>query len=302
MASTAVKTVRDRRRRQPLLGPGCRRHGHRPRPGPGRLGQHLGDGDDQRRGPGGGQRVARSGAPRTIEITQGPVRLRSPSSTLAVPELTAGWPTDDLVPHHYLFDMPRHPRFAAASGSPGSTTGASAAFAAAGNGPTTRAVFVRTTTGPGPGDLRQRRPDLRVAHFSHCPWADPGYFQMLPGRAAGRSWKDARGRPARVPGPRWARNFLRCCLAAGFGVDFERHTVRAGDGRTCRTPYPGVDDALGNGPLADVRPRPGRGQQPGDRLIVRSTAWSCQNILRGRGLACSWSATRGPGGGSSTTR
>jgi trehalose 6-phosphate synthase len=31
-----------------------------------------------------------------------------------------------------------------------------------------------------PGRLRVLRPDLRIAHFSHTPWAPPEYFRMLP--------------------------------------------------------------------------------------------------------------------------
>lgn len=31
-----------------------------------------------------------------------------------------------------------------------------------------------------PGMLRELRPDLRIGHFSHTPWAPPEYFQMLP--------------------------------------------------------------------------------------------------------------------------
>ena len=31
-----------------------------------------------------------------------------------------------------------------------------------------------------PGMLRELRPDLRIGHFSHTPWAPPEYFRMLP--------------------------------------------------------------------------------------------------------------------------
>ncbi|MFF3330335.1 trehalose-6-phosphate synthase [Streptomyces sp. NPDC002888] len=31
-----------------------------------------------------------------------------------------------------------------------------------------------------PGMLRELRPDLRIGHFSHTPWAPPDYFAMLP--------------------------------------------------------------------------------------------------------------------------
>ncbi|MET9438107.1 trehalose-6-phosphate synthase [Streptomyces sp. NPDC006551] len=31
-----------------------------------------------------------------------------------------------------------------------------------------------------PGQLRELRPDLRIAHFTHTPWASPEYLRMLP--------------------------------------------------------------------------------------------------------------------------
>ncbi|MCT4356879.1 trehalose-6-phosphate synthase [Streptomyces sp. Je 1-79] len=31
-----------------------------------------------------------------------------------------------------------------------------------------------------PGMLRELRPDLRIGHFTHTPWASPGYLRMLP--------------------------------------------------------------------------------------------------------------------------
>src|SRR5215203_1212264 len=31
-----------------------------------------------------------------------------------------------------------------------------------------------------PGMLRERRPDLRIGHFSHTPWAPPDYYRLLP--------------------------------------------------------------------------------------------------------------------------
>ena len=37
-----------------------------------------------------------------------------------------------------------------------------------------------------PGMLRELRPDLRIGHFSHTPWAPPEYFRMLPDDIAGQ--------------------------------------------------------------------------------------------------------------------
>ncbi|MGH3189539.1 MAG: alpha,alpha-trehalose-phosphate synthase (UDP-forming) [Streptosporangiaceae bacterium] len=66
-----------------------------------------------------------------------------------------------------------------------------------------------------------RSPDLRIAHFSHTPWAPPAYYQMLPdevGRAVldGMLGADHVGFLA----ARWAVAFLDCC-AAFLGADVD---------------------------------------------------------------------------------
>jgi len=60
--------------------------------------------------------------------------------------------------------------------------------------------------------LRERRPDLRIGHFSHTPWAPPDYFTVLPddiGRAVleGVLGADRAGFLTR----RWAQAFALCC-------------------------------------------------------------------------------------------
>src|SRR6059058_2207583 len=35
-----------------------------------------------------------------------------------------------------------------------------------------------------PALLRRRRPDLRIGHFTHTPWAEPSYFSLLPDEVA----------------------------------------------------------------------------------------------------------------------
>jgi len=241
------------------------------------------------------RRVARSGRLRTIELAQGPVRLRSlvfdPREYQGYYNRVANRTIWFL--HHYLFDVPRHPRFDRGFRVAWQHyEGVNQAFAAACDDEADHGgeVFVQDYhLALVPAMLRQRRPDLRVAHFSHCPWADPGYFLMLPGRAAGAILEGMLG--ADLLGflvPRWARNFLHCCLEAGFGVDFERHTVRAGDGRTVQVrTYPlGVDgDALQErAAQPDVRAH-GRAVTElarGRRLIVRVDRLELsKNILRG---------------------
>jgi trehalose-6-phosphate synthase len=65
-----------------------------------------------------------------------------------------------------------------------------------------------------PRQLRELRPDLRVGHFSHTPWAPPEYFRMLPDRLAvdlllGLLGADRVGFLTR----RWAEAFVRQRLA-----------------------------------------------------------------------------------------
>jgi trehalose 6-phosphate synthase len=70
-----------------------------------------------------------------------------------------------------------------------------------------------------PGRLRALRPDLRIAHFSHTPWAPPEYFRLLPDYVAGAVLEGMLG--ADQLGfltPTWAGAFRDCCRAV-LGVD-----------------------------------------------------------------------------------
>ncbi|MFC5800913.1 alpha,alpha-trehalose-phosphate synthase (UDP-forming), partial [Streptomyces formicae] len=63
-----------------------------------------------------------------------------------------------------------------------------------------------------PGMLREHRPDLRIGHFSHTPWAPPEYFRMLPDDVAeelllGMLGADRLG----FLTERWAKTFMRTC-------------------------------------------------------------------------------------------
>ncbi|TXS41119.1 trehalose-6-phosphate synthase [Streptomyces sp. uw30] len=71
-----------------------------------------------------------------------------------------------------------------------------------------------------PGLLRELRPDLRIGHFSHTPWAPPEYFRMLPDDIAGQVLRgmlgaDRLGFLTR----RWADAFEACCaqFVGGLG-------------------------------------------------------------------------------------
>ncbi|MEU3409794.1 MULTISPECIES: alpha,alpha-trehalose-phosphate synthase (UDP-forming) [unclassified Streptomyces] len=63
-----------------------------------------------------------------------------------------------------------------------------------------------------PRMLRELRPDLRIGHFSHTPWAPPDYFRLLPDDIAaellgGILGADRAGFLTR----RWADAFTACC-------------------------------------------------------------------------------------------
>jgi trehalose 6-phosphate synthase len=196
------------------------------------------------------RRVARSGRLRTIDLPQGSMRLRSlvvdPREYQSYYNRVSNRTIWFL--QHYLFDVPRHPRFDRSFRVAWQHyVDVNRAFAAACDDEADRGgeVYVQDYhLALAPAILRQRRPDLGIGHFTHCPWADPGYFAMLPGPVAAAILDGMLG--ADLVGflvPRWARNFLRCCQDAGYQTDRERGTVRTGDGRTVLVrSYPlGVD-------------------------------------------------------------
>lgn len=84
-----------------------------------------------------------------------------------------------------------------------------------------------------PRQLRDRRPDLRIAHFSHTPWAPPDGFRVLPDEVAlemllGVLGADHAGFLTR----RWALSFLACCAdVLDATIDEEALTV-CHEGRT----------------------------------------------------------------------
>ena len=84
-----------------------------------------------------------------------------------------------------------------------------------------------------PRQLRERRGDLLISHFTHTPWAPPDYFAMLPDQVArdiltGLLGADHVG----FHTARWARAFVQCCaLLLDCPVDEEALTVEW-EGRT----------------------------------------------------------------------
>ncbi|AUA13013.1 trehalose-6-phosphate synthase [Streptomyces sp. SID8382] len=77
-----------------------------------------------------------------------------------------------------------------------------------------------------PAMLRERRPDLRIGHFSHTPWAPPDYYRLLPDQVAADVLRGILGGDrAAFLTERWATAFADCC-AAVLGAEI----VRDGDG------------------------------------------------------------------------
>jgi trehalose 6-phosphate synthase len=109
-----------------------------------------------------------------------------------------------------------------------------------------------------PAMLRAARPDLRIGHFTHTPWASPSAFATLPADVAaalltGMLGADSVGFHSR----RWARDFVDCCVAVLGATDLG-NGVEYGDRVTATPVYPlGVDPAplLARAAEADVASR-----------------------------------------------
>ncbi|KUN37405.1 alpha,alpha-trehalose-phosphate synthase [Streptomyces longwoodensis] len=129
-----------------------------------------------------------------------------------------------------------------------------------------------------PGMLRDLRPDLRISHFSHTPWAPPEYFRMLPRDIAGQVLRgmlgaDRLGFLTR----RWADAFTACCEQFAGGTGGTRIGVHGlgADGEFLRerAHRPDVADRM-----AGLREEIGAGR----RTIVRVDRTELsKNIVRG---------------------
>ncbi|MFC9856840.1 MULTISPECIES: alpha,alpha-trehalose-phosphate synthase (UDP-forming) [unclassified Streptomyces] len=63
-----------------------------------------------------------------------------------------------------------------------------------------------------PGLLRELRPDLRIGHFSHTPWAPVDYFRLLPDDIGDQLLRGILGADrAAFLTRRWADAFISCC-------------------------------------------------------------------------------------------
>jgi trehalose 6-phosphate synthase len=161
--------------------------------------------------------------------------------------------------NHLLFDTPNRPRFGpefAREWESYRTYNAAFATALAHNADTggVRVMVQDYHLALAPRMLARLRPKVRIAHFSHTPWAPPDYFRILPdpvGRELleGMLGADHAGFLTR----RWADAFLDCCEdVLGAEVD------RAGR----QVSYAGHVCGIGVHPLgvdaADLRRRAGQ--------------------------------------------
>jgi trehalose 6-phosphate synthase len=138
-----------------------------------------------------------------------------------------------------------------------------------------------------PSLLRTQRPDLRIGHFSHTPWAPPEYFRLLPdgiarGILRGLLGADSVG----FHSPRWADAFARCCVEQ-LGASYDGSAVTLDGHRTSVEVHPlgvDVDELRARAAEPDVQARMAMlREQVGDRqllLRVDRTELS-KNIVRG---------------------
>jgi trehalose 6-phosphate synthase len=113
--------------------------------------------------------------------------------------------------HHGLFDLPRRPRFDArfreawAGYETVNRAFADATSEAAGDGDTVLVQDFHLALVPG--FVRERRPDLRVVHFTHTAFCGPNSIRVLPTDVAHQLCTSMAGSPCGFHSGRWARAY-----------------------------------------------------------------------------------------------
>ena len=135
--------------------------------------------------------------------------------------------------------------------------------------------------------LREMRPDLRIGHFSHTPWAPPEYFRLLPANIAEQVLRGLLGADSvGFHSARWASAFSRCCVDI-LGASSEGTALVLDGHRTRVDVHPlgvDVDELRERGRRPDVSARlASLSEQVGDRqLILRVDRTELsKNIVRG---------------------
>ena len=136
--------------------------------------------------------------------------------------------------HHMLYDTPNRPNFGLAfrreweSFRGYNATFATALAEGAGDpGGGVRAMVQDYHLTLAPKMLADLRPDIRIGHFSHTPWAPPDYFRLLPDSVGREVLEGILGaHHAGFLAQRWADAFLDCCREfLGADVDTVAKTV-----------------------------------------------------------------------------
>jgi trehalose 6-phosphate synthase len=133
--------------------------------------------------------------------------------------------------HHMLFDTPNKPHFDARSRRDWQSYEAyNAAFAdaLAQDASADAKIAVQDYhLALVPTLLRERRPDVKITHFSHTPWAPPEYYRLLPDDIGRQVLEGILGADhAGFQTERWAEAFLDCCAAVlRANVDHRARTV-----------------------------------------------------------------------------
>jgi trehalose 6-phosphate synthase len=199
--------------------------------------------------------------------------------------------------HHMLYDTPNQPQFGLTfdreweSFRAYNTAFAETLAAAAGPAPAAdvRAAIQDYHLSLAPRMLAQLRPDVRIAHFSHTPWAPADYYRMLPD-SIGREVLDGvlGADHAGFLCQRWADAFMDCCEQfLDATVDRVRHSVTYRGHVTGIGVHPlgvAADELIQRGTEPDVQARiSSLAEAARDRkLIVRIDRTELsKNIVRG---------------------
>jgi trehalose 6-phosphate synthase len=122
--------------------------------------------------------------------------------------------------HHHLFDLARRPhlddRWYEAFDAYRSLNAAFAAAVSEAAAPDATVLVQDYHLCLVPGLLRASRPDLRVVHFTHTPFADPGVWRVLPA-AIGRELLEGltAATACGFHTTRWEHAFRSCCADTG---------------------------------------------------------------------------------------
>ena len=196
--------------------------------------------------------------------------------------------------HHMLYDTPNRPQFGLGfrrdwAAYRDYNRAFAEALATASTGARARAVIQDYHLTLAPRMLAELRPEVRIAHFSHTPWAPVDYFRLLPDSVAAEVLTGILGADhAGFLSQRWANAFMDCCEhVLGATADRDKQVVSYAGHRTGIGVHPlGVNagELINRAAQADVEMRMSVLREAiGDRkLIVRVDRTELsKNILRG---------------------